>query len=1374
MLIIIVLACMLVRHASCATETVHVLVSSSNPCPGARCMTLDQFAANPGHTAGSNLTVVFENGTHMLSSLWTLSNLHNLTLMTTTEATIHCRSGSLHVVSFSLIDHTMISGVTFQSCPGTFADTGITATFSNVRFMGGYFKRIRSLADSVRFIGIHTSSGYSFQIYNVSKMVVSNSTFDRGYGHFYITDAGEISTLDITDSNFYGSHADRDPAISYRVSQQTSSMYVSRCNFTNNLRAIQCAGHLTLENSSFSNNRLGTVNARYANITNCHFFQNNAEREGAGAVWIDSTGHGTITDTIFDSNSARFGGAIVAPILTATRCTFMSNTADLRGGVYSHYGAPRSITFIECSFINNTARTESGGVAKFISYHPGFPGYVTFINSDFSYNSAPSCSVLHVSDIYTDHVNITGCTFTHNRATTALEGGGVGCIRNASVSIESSEFSHNTAAVHAGVLNLEQCNTTVTDSTFFNNSATYDGGVFYTLVHTSSYNIFQSTFSHNTAGDDGGVIYLGQSGNLAIIAASNFTSNSAADRGGVITLIASTVYLFQSNVIDNTANKGPLISACNGAVTVPEEGVWNATDPDESSCVLYDGHIDNYNIESISPSSPSEQLSRLISPPDDILSETVYIIVSPASFCLGEYSGVPCYTLEQFAINLERRVSQNNKRNVTLIFESGTHSLISPQWTLSNLQQLTIDSTNVTIHCRSGNLHIIRFSLIDHIMISGVTFQSCPGTFADTGITATFSNARFIGGYFKHIRSLADTVHFTGIHTSSGYSFQIQNVSKMVVSNSTFDRGYGHFYITDAGEISTLNITDSNFYGSHADRDPAISYRVSQQTSSMYVSRCNFTNNLRAIHCAGHLTLENSSFSNNRLGTVNARYANITNCHFFQNNAEREGAGAVWIDSTGYGTIKDTIFDSNSARFGGAIVAPILTATRCTFMRNTADLRGGVYSHYGAPRSITFIECSFINNTARTESGGVAKFISYHSGYPGYVTFINSNFSYNSAPSCSVLHVSEVYTDHVNITGCTFTHNRATTTTLEGGGVACIRNASVSIKSSEFSHNTAATHAGVFKVEECNVTVEQSIFSSNSAAGNGGVMYNSEYSTNYKLQRSVFSHNSAGGDGGVLFVGHAASAVTFSNSNFSNNDATNRGGVISLAGSSLHINETNIYNNTANVGETISACSSAVTIYDDVSSNMDPNAPTCTLYDIHIDSYDVTILDEVYTTAPPTTTEEITTTQAPTTTEEITTTEAPTTTEEITTTQAPTTTEEIMTTEAPTTTEETTTTEPPTTTGEITTTHTTEEITTTQAPTTTEEITTELPTTIEEIIITQAPTTTEETTTQSPTTTTEEITTEAPTYHTETESSTKLLNFIINLEFNSEICMISL
>ena len=89
---------------------------------------------------------------------------------------------------------------------------------------------------------------------------------------------------------------------------------------------------------------------------------------------------------------------------------------------------------------------------------------------------------------------------------------------------------------------------TIENRCFSDNSISgyYDQGG---AISASYMNITNSTFSHNTAGDDGGVMYLGQSGNLAIITASNFTSNSAVDRGGVIALIASTVYIFQSNIM---------------------------------------------------------------------------------------------------------------------------------------------------------------------------------------------------------------------------------------------------------------------------------------------------------------------------------------------------------------------------------------------------------------------------------------------------------------------------------------------------------------------------------------------------------------------------------------------------------------------------------------------------------------------------------------------------------------------------------------------------------------------------------------------------------------------------------------------------------
>ena len=85
-------------------------------------------------------------------------------------------------------------------------------------------------------------------------------------------------------------------------------------------------------------------------------------------------------------------------------------------------------------------------------------------------------------------------------------GGGVACIRNASINILNSVFKHNFANYHAGVFYIDESVTTVDGSLFLNNSAAVDGGVFYTYVHASDYIIRRSQFSDNSAGDDGGVI----------------------------------------------------------------------------------------------------------------------------------------------------------------------------------------------------------------------------------------------------------------------------------------------------------------------------------------------------------------------------------------------------------------------------------------------------------------------------------------------------------------------------------------------------------------------------------------------------------------------------------------------------------------------------------------------------------------------------------------------------------------------------------------------------------------------------------------------------------------------------------------------------
>ena len=166
-------------------------------------------------------------------------------------------------------------------------------------------------------------------------------------------------------------------------------------------------------------------------------------------------------------------------------------------------------------------------------------------------------------------VNLTNSIFTYNTASGQTIGGGVACIRNASINIIDSTFKHNFANFHAGVLYIDESHTTVDGSLFINNSAALDGGVFYTYIHASDYIIRRSQFNENMAGDEGGVMLIGRLNCYVSIDETILDFNTAGNRGGVISMVASSLYMVISriNIFNNTAQFGGVISACNSEVT---------------------------------------------------------------------------------------------------------------------------------------------------------------------------------------------------------------------------------------------------------------------------------------------------------------------------------------------------------------------------------------------------------------------------------------------------------------------------------------------------------------------------------------------------------------------------------------------------------------------------------------------------------------------------------------------------------------------------------------------------------------------------------------------------------------------------------------
>ena len=456
------------------------------------------------------------------------------------------------------------------------------------------------------------------------------------------------------------------------------------------------------------------------------------------------------------------------------------------------------------------------------------------------------------------------------------------------------------------------------------------------------------------------------------------------------------------------------------------------------------------------------------------------------------------------------------------------------------------------------------------------------------------------------------------------YGVEDMNITHSKFTNSYVSRYHGGaIYST-----SSVRVTHCHISGNTANQQGGAIY----SSSSVSAENCNISSNRGgAIYSSSHVIISNCTVSENtgaRVGGAIYSYVsvtatnsyicgNIANQHggaiyssqsvtishatLFSNRAETKG-GAIYSGSEL--TCEYCILLSNSAADGGAVsVSDSSSFTSCEFYNNTAQNFGGAIHITGTNSSTSVLDGIFVNNTAVTLGGGAI----YSNSRYSNVSISSSTFTHNTASYCSVLDVDEYYHFNVSITDSVFTSNTATGT-LVGGGVACITNASVTIRGSAFRHNHALLHGGVFHMDESRVLVDESLFLNNLATANGGVFYTYLHSSAYEVRRSEFRWNSAGEDGGVLYIGRVNSRVTISQCVFTYNEASDRGGVAALIGSSLYIdvNRTHIFNNTARLGGIISACNSEVNVgAGELFMSADPVYSFCTLYDGDLINYNV-------------------------------------------------------------------------------------------------------------------------------------------------------------------------
>ena len=403
----------------------------------------------------------------------------------------------------------------------------------------------------------------------------------------------------------------------------------------------------------------------------------------------------------------------------------------------------------------------------------------------------------------------------------------------------------------------------------------------------------------------------------------------------------------------------------------------------------------------------------------------------------------------------------------------------------------------------------------------------------------------------------------------------------------------------------TLTVINSKFIGNSAGMEGGGIYSMSSRVT---IRGCNFTRNVARLK-GGAVSIQESGgsilYSNftentagdptNGGGTAGAVHnqavfdSTALEIHYstFVNNAAGGNGGAVFVRTRRHFDVTNSIFRNNSAYRGGAIdlyknhnvitlsmincsfsdnsavLKPIysnpsprggavqirggIRCVRSNFTNNSAEYYGGVAYMYDDSNNFYSEHCTFTNNSVSVESGGVI----YGVRRETVALIIDSTFIRNSAPLCGVadmLTITDGYHNNFTAISSLFSHNSATETISDIGGlggIACVRNGSITVICSTFADNIAAQNAGVFYANESTLTVSQCLFSRNIAVNNGGVMYTNHSS--HSVSDTVFNSNSAENNGGVLFIKEANGQGTIHNCIFRQNSAGEGGALLILS-----------------------------------------------------------------------------------------------------------------------------------------------------------------------------------------------------------------------------------
>ena len=789
---------------------------------------------------------------------------------------------------------------------------------------------------------------------------------------------------------------------------------------------------LTISDSSFERNLAKPINPTEKLNTG-----------GIAAVSSWSSTPVSIVGCTFEENEARFGGALEFENLNQVEpcvedCTFINNHAYVGAAINFNDGCKYEVV-TDCDFINNTIVGPQGAPTT------GSMGAAICAGSRFA------DSVLVVTD----------SNFIGNKGDNSdgSSGGAIRLADKASATITNCEFVDNAArlgsAISAGTLNLDEATVVITACNFTDNTATLAGTL--DLGEGITTTIVDSIFSGNVAPANRNIY---NEGIISTMTGNTFDINSTDIK-------VNDIPYTQDEVINGTFDAGVNVDLTGATVSLSIGGeavTATVAEGNTFTTTLTKPDVGTYDV-----------VFEKVTDADN----NVYLVKGPVAKTFKVFKAVADVTVTAETVTYPAQatvvVTSNvtgtynirvgNKNYTVTVDETGSGSV--------EIDQLPAGTYDIDLSADFGdNYEPIVLIPAAQLTVKG---QTGPFVVSSNGLGyATLVEALAVAEEFDTI-----TVVEAGVYTGEG------NIGVTIDKNIVLAAQEGLDVVFDAKGADTNILTIANGKGvALYDLDftgvdnTATKFGAVVNHGTLTVTLSKFYDNI--------VRVDGASGSNGAAAIFNAPDAKgllIEDSTFLRNIATPKNptehintggiaAVASW-SGNGILKIKNSLFEGNDARFGGAIEIESLNQEEacvdgCTFKDNDGYTGAAININDGTTLA-TIVNSTFTGNSVRGPQGAPT------TGAMGGAISVGYNVPVT-----------------VNIDNCNFTGNKDDGTEGSSGGAIRLANmASGVITNCHFNDNVgrygSAISAGTLNEDAATLVVDKCSFIGNNATVAGTI-----------------------------------------------------------------------------------------------------------------------------------------------------------------------------------------------------------------------------------------------------------------------------------------------